>query len=148
VCHHISNAVYLHVLSLSEISTLSHTRATVGAFSLQPGRIYFSSKLYLSPVRTNRASLLARQKVQPAGYNYLRNGQCAAWAGRQAGHTAGSAANFHLSDLSVCLTASNVCVSLHRKYIPLQIQQDATLHSLFTSGNCSTCFGWYLHPSS
>jgi hypothetical protein len=25
-----------------------------------------------------------------------------------------------------------------RKYI----QQDATLHSLFISGNCSTCFGW------
>jgi hypothetical protein len=28
------------------------------------------------------------------------------------------------------------------------IQQDATLHSLFISGNCSTCFGWYHHPSS
>jgi hypothetical protein len=28
------------------------------------------------------------------------------------------------------------------------IQQDATLHSLFISGNCSTCFGWYFHPSS
>ena len=22
------------------------------------------------------------------------------------------------------------------------------LHSLFISGNCSTCFGWYFHPSS
>jgi hypothetical protein len=32
--------------------------------------------------------------------------------------------------------------------IYLYIQQDATLHSLFISGNCSTCFGWYLHPSS
>ena len=30
----------------------------------------------------------------------------------------------------------------------LYIQQDATLHSLFISGNCSTCFGWYFHPSS
>jgi len=28
------------------------------------------------------------------------------------------------------------------------IQQDATLHSLFISGNCFTCFGWYFHPSS
>jgi hypothetical protein len=28
------------------------------------------------------------------------------------------------------------------------IQQDATLHSLFISGNCSKCFGWYFHPSS
>jgi hypothetical protein len=28
------------------------------------------------------------------------------------------------------------------------IQQDATLHSLFISGNCSTCFGWYFHTSS
>jgi hypothetical protein len=32
--------------------------------------------------------------------------------------------------------------------IPICIQQDATLHSLFISGNCSTCFGWYFHPSS
>jgi len=28
------------------------------------------------------------------------------------------------------------------------IQQDATEYSLFKSVNCSTCFGWYLHPSS
>jgi hypothetical protein len=27
------------------------------------------------------------------------------------------------------------------------IQQDATSRSLFISGNCSTCFGWYFHPS-
>jgi hypothetical protein len=27
-------------------------------------------------------------------------------------------------------------------------QQDAMLHSLFITGNCSTCFGWYFHPSS
>jgi hypothetical protein len=33
-------------------------------------------------------------------------------------------------------------------HIPIYIQQDATLHSLFISGNCSTCFGWYFHPSS
>jgi hypothetical protein len=32
--------------------------------------------------------------------------------------------------------------------ISIHIQQDATLHSLFISWNCSTCFGWYLHPSS
>jgi hypothetical protein len=38
--------------------------------------------------------------------------------------------------------------SVHRKYIPIYIQQDATLHSLFISGNCSTCFGWYFHSSS
>jgi hypothetical protein len=33
---------------------------------------------------------------------------------------------------------------VRRKYI----QQDAASHSLFISGNCSTCFGWYFHPSS
>jgi hypothetical protein len=32
--------------------------------------------------------------------------------------------------------------------IPIYIQQDATLHSLFILGNCSTCFGWYFQPSS
>jgi len=37
---------------------------------------------------------------------------------------------------------------VHRKYIPIYIQQDALLHSLFISGNCSTCFGWYFRPSS
>ena len=31
---------------------------------------------------------------------------------------------------------------------PTRCNQDATLHSLFISGTCSTCFGWYLHPSS
>jgi hypothetical protein len=28
------------------------------------------------------------------------------------------------------------------------IQQDATSHSLFISGNCSACLGWYCHTSS
>jgi hypothetical protein len=38
---------------------------------------------------------------------------------------------------------------VHRKYIPIYIQQDAKLHSLFISGNCSTCApddGWKYHP--
>jgi hypothetical protein len=38
----------------------------------------------------------------------------------------------------------NVYGSVQLKYI----QQDATLHSLFITGNCSTCFGWYFHLSS
>jgi hypothetical protein len=37
---------------------------------------------------------------------------------------------------------------VHCKYIPIYIQQDATLDSLFISENCSTCFGLYFHPSS
>src|SRR5215475_4651764 len=32
--------------------------------------------------------------------------------------------------------------------IQIYIQKDATLHSLFISGNCSTCLGWYFHTSS
>ena len=42
----------------------------------------------------------------------------------------------------------NIYGFVHRKYIPKHTQQDATLHSLFLSGNSSTCFGWYLHLSS
>jgi len=38
--------------------------------------------------------------------------------------------------------------SVHRKYIQICIQKDANFHILFITGNCSTCFGWYLHPSS
>jgi len=37
---------------------------------------------------------------------------------------------------------------VYRKYSPICIQQGAALHSLSISGNCSTCFGWYFHPSS
>jgi hypothetical protein len=48
----------------------------------------------------------------------------------------------------VSFSEFNVHGSVHRKYIPIYIQRDAALHSLFVSGNCSTCFGWYLHPSS
>jgi len=32
--------------------------------------------------------------------------------------------------------------------LPKYNQQDTALHSLFISVNCSTCFGWILHPSS
>jgi hypothetical protein len=42
----------------------------------------------------------------------------------------------------------NVYEYVHCKYIPIYIQQDATLRSLFISGNYSTRFGWYFHPSS
>jgi hypothetical protein len=33
-------------------------------------------------------------------------------------------------------------------YSNIYLQQDATLHSLFISENCSTRFGRYFHPSS
>ena len=44
----------------------------------------------------------------------------------------------------------NVQESVDHNYILMYtyIQQDANSHSLFISGNCSACFGWYLHPSS
>ena len=32
--------------------------------------------------------------------------------------------------------------------VSIIVQQDGTIHSLFIPVNCSTCFGWYLHPSS
>jgi hypothetical protein len=32
--------------------------------------------------------------------------------------------------------------------VPIIIQKDATIYSLFISANYSTCFGWYRHPSS
>jgi len=33
-------------------------------------------------------------------------------------------------------------------FVSTIIQQDTTIHSLFISANCSTRFGWYLHPPS
>jgi hypothetical protein len=35
----------------------------------------------------------------------------------------------------------NVQGPVHREYMPLIIQRDATIYSLFISVNCSTCFG-------
>jgi len=32
--------------------------------------------------------------------------------------------------------------------VSIIVQQDATIYSSFISANCSTCFGWYLNPSS
>jgi hypothetical protein len=46
------------------------------------------------------------------------------------------------------LTFMGPCIVNIYIYIYIYIQQDAMLHSLFISGNCSTCFGWYLHPPS
>jgi len=34
------------------------------------------------------------------------------------------------------------------KFLPIIVQKDANTYSLFISVNRSTCFGWYLHPSS
>jgi hypothetical protein len=36
----------------------------------------------------------------------------------------------------------------NNQYISIYIQQDATLHTVFISGNRATCFRWYFHPSS
>jgi hypothetical protein len=57
--------------------------------------------------------------------------------------------NLMPSDAASYLTVNfKVHESVHGKSIPIYIQQDATLHSLFISGNCSTYFEWYLYPSS
>jgi len=32
--------------------------------------------------------------------------------------------------------------------VSIIIQKDVTIYSLFVIANCSTCFGWYLHPLS
>jgi len=32
--------------------------------------------------------------------------------------------------------------------MPIIVEEDATTYSLFIIVNSSTCFGWYLHPSS
>jgi hypothetical protein len=45
---------------------------------------------------------------------------------------------------AIFLTFRGPCIVSIFQYI----QQDAMLHSLFISVNCSTCFGWYLRPSS
>jgi len=52
----------------------------------------------------------------------------------------------HPSKTVLC-TVSCYCF-LCAIYMPISVQQHATIYSLFISVNRSTCFGWYLHPSS
>ena len=44
--------------------------------------------------------------------------------------------------------SSFILCKIQKYHILIYLQQDATLHSLFISGKCSTCFGWYIHSSS
>jgi hypothetical protein len=53
-----------------------------------------------------------------------------------------------VSTLEIALHGTYISHGIYHLFQYTYIQQDATLHSLFISGNCSTCFGWYLHPSS
>ena len=53
----------------------------------------------------------------------------------------------YLRNISLC-SVPRMLSLLFGTYILICIRQDATLFSLFIFGNCSTCFGWYLHPSS
>jgi len=50
-----------------------------------------------------------------------------------------------ISKLVLYFTFKGPCIM---KYMPIIVQQDATIYSLFISVNCATCFGWYLHTSS
>jgi hypothetical protein len=54
----------------------------------------------------------------------------------------------YLSSLTFILLIWRIGRAPNRIPIYSYIQLDATSHSLFISGNCSTCFGWYFHPSS
>jgi len=35
-----------------------------------------------------------------------------------------------------------------KRLMTINVQQDATIHNFILYLNCSTCFGWFLHPSS
>jgi len=53
---------------------------------------------------------------------------------------------------SQCVTVTSVRINsgyiVVFVYLAMIIQQDETIYSVFISVNCSTCFRWYLHPSS
>ena len=54
-----------------------------------------------------------------------------------------------ISNQSVPISLIIFYISPKSKFIvSIIIQQDATIYSLFISVICSSCFGWYLHPSS
>jgi len=46
------------------------------------------------------------------------------------------------------LEVSKSCRGPTAAHVAITIQQDATICNLFISVNFSTCFGWYVHPSS
>jgi hypothetical protein len=58
--------------------------------------------------------------------------------------------NFHIVGIFLTFILLMWRIGRAPNSIPIYsyIQQDATSHNLFISGNCSTCFGCYFHPSS
>jgi hypothetical protein len=60
------------------------------------------------------------------------------------------AAGYHLVnvDTKYKRTEFNILGSVHRKNMPIYMQQDANVTQFIISGNCSTYLGLYLHPSS
>jgi hypothetical protein len=56
--------------------------------------------------------------------------------------------NCRVAELTIILAMWRIGLTPNSIPIYSYIQQDATLHSLFISGNCFTCFGWYFHPLS
>jgi hypothetical protein len=67
-------------------------------------------------------------------------------------HTCPSFAHIlrHIFSTHLCIIYSNTVfpTTTRSMYMPIIIQRNATIHSLFISVNCSTCFGWYFDPSS
>jgi len=66
--------------------------------------------------------------VSCGGHNFIPNGGFI--------NTANTALNF---------TFKGPCIV---KYMPIIVQKNVSLYSLFISVNRSTCFGWYFHPLS
>jgi len=48
----------------------------------------------------------------------------------------------------ICALSWSVTKIILRCTVNKTQKKKATIYSLFKSVNCSTCFGWYLHPSS
>jgi len=54
-----------------------------------------------------------------------------------------------LPDAEALGTEFNVYGSVHRKYIPLRLYPTrCNVTQFIIYGKCSTCFGWYLHPTA
>jgi hypothetical protein len=125
------------------------TRARVSNLSCQ--RIFHTEILNVAPIRTISSTSRSTKFYLP--FSFLNSVVCSfifgsTWAAGHAHFIFPRSGRSNFIYLTLILLMWRIGRAPNSISIYEYIQQDATLHNLFISGNCSTCFGWYFHPSS
>jgi hypothetical protein len=137
---HIQKDATLH--SFFYLETALHVSGGTNTYHQERIQLYSQHLVFVTPLLVHRNNILIYIQQDATLYKlfYLEN----------ALHVSGGTTT-HRQERIQLYPQHLVFVTpllVHRNNILIYIQQDATLHSLFYLETCSTCFGWYYHPSS